>query len=84
MDNNKIDIPENLQQICREMAEVAIKNNLHSFSGTFTPPFGWSGQISFNWTAGRHNEDSDSLNISSQFFVHTTVKVPKEKQEEPK
>lgn len=77
MSKTKIDIPEELQQICRELAEVAQKHGLHALSGKFQPMTGWGGEISFGWHAGRHNEDSNELNISSTFYVTTNVKLKK-------
>lgn len=71
--NNKIDIPEDLQQVCRDLAKVAQKHGLYELSGRFQPRGEWSGEISFGWTSGRHNEDEDEIRISSQFNVFTRV-----------
>lgn len=71
--NIKIDIPDELQQICKDMAKVARKHGLYKFNGVFRPNTGWAGDVSFTWEAGRHGEDSDSIRISSSFHVHTTV-----------
>lgn len=70
---NGIDIPEDLQGICKELAKVALANGLHSLSGKFNASTDWVGEISFNWTSGRHNEDSNNLTIYSQFTVTTKV-----------
>jgi len=75
MEKEKIDIPEEIQQICREFAKVAEKNNLHSFKGEFTGAFGWGREISFRWDCGRHGQDSNELSISSTVFVHTKVEL---------
>jgi len=77
MENTEVNIPENIQEICRDFAEVAIKHGLYKFSGTFRPKEIWLADVSFNWEAGRHNEDSNQLKITSQFYVHTNVKLPK-------
>lgn len=73
----KVNIPENIQQVCRDFAEVAIKHGLFNFSGKFQPPHGWSGEISFNWKAGRHSEDQNEISISSQMWVNTNVRMQK-------
>jgi hypothetical protein len=70
---NKIEIPEELQQICRDMAKVAQTHGLYEFSGKFRPKGSWGGDILFAWKAGRHEEDSDQIDITSSFFVHTRV-----------
>jgi hypothetical protein len=75
MENEKINIPEDLQQICRDFAEVAIKHNLISFSGKFHPTTNWGGEISFNWSSGRHFADQNEISISTQLFVNTKVKL---------
>lgn len=77
MENEKVSIPEELQQICRDFAEVAIKHGLYRFNGTFTPRTGWGGEISFGWSSGRHDVEQNELNISTHLFVNTKVKVPK-------
>lgn len=73
MSEQKIDIPENLIQVCRDIAKVARQNGLLRFNGSFSPRGGWGGDISFSWEAGRHGEESDEIKISSQFFVFTKV-----------
>lgn len=74
MEKIKVDIPEDLQQICRELAQVARKHELGSLSGKFQPLMHpWHGEISFSWESGRHMEDAGEIRISSQFFVHTKI-----------
>ncbi len=75
MEKVKVDIPENLQNICREIAKIARTHDLNSISGKFQPPYdgSWTGEISFGWEQGRHGEDSGEIRISSQFFVHTKI-----------
>ena len=68
MDSNikeKINIPEDLQEICRELGKVAQNRGLTSLSGHFNAPnfHPWYGKISFSWEAGRHNEDSNKIKI---------------------
>lgn len=75
MEENKINIPEDLQQICRDLAEVAIKHNLYSLSGNFRHRTNWGGDINFGWVAGRHEEDKNQLTVSSQLMVYTKVKL---------
>jgi hypothetical protein len=71
---NKINIPEDLIQVCRDLAKVAKASGLHSLSGKFTPLHSsWGGDINFSWEAGRHGEDSDQIKITSSFFVFTHV-----------
>ena len=74
----KIDIPEDVQRICREFAKVAIANGLHGFEAKFRPPYTseWNSDVNISWTAGRHFEDSNQLSISSQLFVNTKVNIP--------
>lgn len=73
MEDIKIDIPEHIQQICREFGDVARKHGLYHLSGTFKGTKGWSGEINFNWDAGRHNEDSNEIRISSTMHVSTLI-----------
>ena len=63
MSEEEIEIPEGLQQICRDLATVAQKHGLRSLSGNFQPNTNWGGDIHFRWTAG----------ITSNFHVHTKV-----------
>ena len=74
----EINIPEELQQICRDFAEVAIKHNLYTFEGKFYPPFkisGWAGIVQFSWASGRHEAESNNLTIWSNLQVTTKVKI---------
>ena len=73
MSEEKIEIPEELQQICRDLATVAQKHGLHSLSGNFQPSTNWGGDIHFRWSAGRHGVESDEIGITSNFHVHTKV-----------
>ncbi len=76
MIEEKIDIPENIQQICREIAKVAQEQGLDKLSCSFNcykfSP--WGSDIHFQWEMGRHGEDRNEIKISSQFTVFTTVK----------
>lgn len=74
-EKQKVDIPEDIQQICREIAQVARKHNLGSISGKLQPPYtnGWNREVSFIWESGRHGEDSGKISISSLLFVNTTI-----------
>jgi hypothetical protein len=71
-----IGIPENIQQICKDLVKVAQENGLHELNASFQPPIelGWNGEVSFSWRRGRHNEEVNEIEISSRFFVHTHVK----------
>lgn len=73
MEEQKIDIPDYIQDICRDFAKVAQKHKLLQFGGKFSQLGSWGGDISFSWEKGRHGEDSDQLQITSNFFVHTKV-----------
>lgn len=77
MEENKINIPEDLQQICRDFAEVAIKHNLYNVFGNFKHRTHWGGDISFSWSAGRHEAEQNEISISTQLFVNTKVVMPK-------
>lgn len=74
-ENKKIEIPQDMVYICKELAKVARDKGLHSFSGTFTPDYtnGWRGDISFKWEQGRHGEDSNEIKISSSAWVFTNL-----------
>lgn len=74
---DKITIPEDIQQICKDICAIASKKGLRTMSGSFDPPGSWGGKVSFNWEAGRHGEDSNQIQISSQFYIHTTITEPK-------
>ncbi len=69
----KIDIPEELIQVCRDMAKVARQHGLTECSGKFKPAGGWNGEVGFSWEAGRHGEDGDQIKVYSNFFLHTKV-----------
>lgn len=76
-----IQIPEELQQICRDIAKIAQKHKMVKFHGAFHPRLHqtkWAGEISFRWESGRHEEDSNQLYITSQFFIHTIVDTHEE------
>lgn len=76
----KIEIPEDIQEICRKIAKTAAECKLHSFKATFSPkssPTGFA-DIHMHWEAGRHNEDHNRLFITSECRVHTTINDSKE------
>jgi hypothetical protein len=82
MENNteqkpEITIPENIQDICREFAEVARKHQLRKFSVKFEPSFDqeWGGEVTAFWEWGRHGDDMNHLRIASSFSVNTQVTV---------
>lgn len=75
---NKIDIPENLQEICRDLAKVAQKHKLYELTGKFRHQTNWGGEISFVWISGRHDEDNNKLSISTSLYVNTKVTIKKE------
>ena len=74
MSETKIEIPEELQQICRDLAKVAQKHGLYSLKGDFNPNTNWGGDVHFRWSAGRHSEESNHISITSNFYVHTKIK----------
>ncbi len=87
MSENEITIPEELQQVCRDIADVARKHGLLELSCDFDPRNmhnNWGGRISFLWRAGRHGEDANRLSISSQFHVNTKINLPDKKEGEAK
>lgn len=64
----KPEIPEEIKNIAREFAEVAKKNSINEFKGTFRVfGMGWDNEVHISWNAGRHNEDSNDLKITSEF-----------------
>jgi hypothetical protein len=69
------DIPEDIQNVCREFASLARKLELHAFSASFDPPFknGWGAKVSFSWEQGRHGEESNEIKITSSFYVSTKI-----------
>lgn len=85
MRNHKVDIPENIQNICKEFAAIAKKHNLHDFTLKFKPSFDdkWGGDVTCWWETGRHGEDMNKLKIASSFIVFTdTVIETKDKTED--
>jgi len=77
MKTEEITIPENIQDICREFATIALKHELHNFSLSFRPSFdqGWGGEVACRWEWGRHGDDSQRLVIQSSFSVHTKASI---------
>lgn len=73
MEKEKINIPEELVQICRELAKVAQSNGLYSLQGEFRHPFEWGSSVGFKWEAGRHNEDAGEITVWSNLQVITRV-----------
>ena len=73
--SDKIDIPEDIQLICRNIAKAARESGLNKFECKFMPGFNskWKHEVHFNWEAGRHNADSNHLYISSQCYAHTQI-----------
>ena len=82
MENNHKSIPEDVQNICREFAQIAQKHDLHDFSAKFRMPFDneWGGDVGIRWESGRHGDDMNRLNISSSFNVFTNVNIKVEKE----
>lgn len=82
MNTNEITIPENIQDICREFAEIARKHDLIKFSLNFAPSFemGWGGDVHCFWEWGRHGDGSNVLKIQSSFYVsaHVSKKIDNE------
>lgn len=71
----QINIPSHHQQFCREVAKLCRKHGLMSFGGQFKPGYqdSWSGEISFRWESGRHEEDVGKVSIWSQMQVNTKI-----------
>jgi hypothetical protein len=77
-DPSKIpDIPEDLQQICRDLAKVAQAAGLYELTGEFKHHKRWGGPVSFSWHAGRHEADVNRISISTTLHVNTTVDLGK-------
>lgn len=80
--NDKIEIPEELQEVCKAIAKVAKEYKLTNLSGKFSPDYGsrWRDDVHFNWTSGRHGAESNTLRISSQVWVVTDVETTDSKE----
>lgn len=74
---NKIEIPDDIQEICRNIAKAAQDSGLNKFECKFTPGFDskWKYDVHFNWEAGRHGADSNKLFIWSQCTAHTQIET---------
>ena len=68
-----ITIPDELQQVCKDIAKVAREHKLYNLSGKFQSDIHWIGEVSFNWSAGRHNEDSDEIKIYFNMSVNSKI-----------
>lgn len=69
-------IPTEIQEICREFAQLAQKHKLHNFSVNFQPRYDlWDAGIHARWDMGRHGEDANELLIVSDFRVNTSVNI---------
>lgn len=75
----EVTIPEEMQNICREFAQIAAKHGLKSFHVKFEPGWEhreiWGGTVQCFWDWGRHGDDSNRLQIHSEFRVNTSVHV---------
>ncbi len=73
---NEVQIPEEIQQMCRNICEAARKSGLDHLSGSFSADFTkskWTQEVSFNWKMGRHGEESNRLSMSSTFRANTVI-----------
>ena len=67
-------IPESVQNICKEICKAARDQGLYEFSGKFRPDYSvWCAEVSFSWKRGRHEEDWNKIQITSTHFVHTNI-----------
>ena len=81
--NKTIEIPEELQAVCKAIAKVAKEHKLYNLSGKFSPGYDsrWRDDIHFSWTSGRHGAENNKLTINSQIWVTTEVEAPDSKDE---
>lgn len=77
-DKGIYEIPQEVQEVARELARVAQKYNLSRLSGEFTMhwqhPF--RERLQFTWDSGRHGAEMNTLNLHTKFDVTTKVNEP--------
>lgn len=68
-------IPENLIQVCRELADVARKHKLTRMAVTFDPNVfdDWNSTVEATWQSGRHDDQSGTVRIRTQHYLHTQI-----------
>lgn len=73
--DNQIEIPEEIQEICRQFAKVARDNGLRDLHCSFNPGFDskWRPKIEMSWEQGRHGSDKNMLYIASTHHVHANI-----------
>ena len=70
-----MEIPENHQEFCKAVGRLCREYKVAQFNGSFRPGYRdpWSGEIAFSWSAGRHEVDTEKINIQSQVSISTTI-----------
>lgn len=76
MSEEKITIPQEDIDTCRALCKKAHECGLYEFSGKFTPK-NWGADVSFSWKLGRHGEDFNRIEISSNVFTIVKINDPK-------
>lgn len=73
--SDRIQIPTDIQEVCRKIAKAAKDAGLREFHGEFIPgsEFQWWDKVHFDWTQGRHGADSNKINIASMCLAHTFI-----------
>jgi hypothetical protein len=82
--SDKIEIPLDMQDVANDLALLAQKHGLTRIKGDFTPPIfnPWTENIHFFWEAGRHGEDGNRIQVTSEY--RKTIKVILPHQEDGK
>lgn len=79
----KIVIPQQIENICRELSKKATELGLDHLSGKFSVDFlknedlprMWRGEISFAWRAGRHGEEMNEVSLTLQAYHAAKVNI---------
>lgn len=73
-------LPTAAIEACKELALVAKKHNLNSFSATIKLPYeaGWNDDVTLRWESGRHGDDACRLDITSTVHIQEKLEVQAE------
>lgn len=71
---DKMEIPEKYQEFCREVAALALKLHVNRAEVKIYPHDNeWSGQITADWSMGRHGSSAHRIVVSGTARVHTDL-----------
>lgn len=76
---NKIEIPAEVKAFALEVTRLAAKHGLQEFNGRFVMGYDkskWREDVQFSWKAGRHSEDSNQIEIFSEFRERLKTVIP--------